>query len=84
MTAQALAGMLKEAILYPLIGLMFAGALLVFIWGIIEFLFALQSGSDATEGNMPMVGSIVRLFIRTVAVAIVGVIAGTFNLPVPR
>ena len=83
-TPEAFRDALVSAILNPIAALLFGAALLVFIWGIVQFLMALSSGGDTSQGKQHMFWGIVGLFIMTVAYGILQIAANTFGLTVPR
>ena len=68
---------LTQAIIYPLIMLLFAVALLVFFWGVIEFLLALNVSGESSkeEGKRHMLWGLVGMFIIVSAGTIIGFIA---------
>lgn len=83
-TTQELARKLTEVIINPIIALIFAFGLLVFIWGLIEFLAALSKGGDTAEGKKHMLWGLIGLTIMTVAYAILQFIANTIGVTIPR
>ena len=79
---------LNTVIFQPLITLLFVGALLVFLWGIVEFLYSLSSGSfykksdkgetvDIKEGKNHMLYGIVGLVVMVSTIAIIQIISNT-------
>ncbi len=75
---------LVGAILNPIVALLFGAALLVFIWGIVEFLMGLSSGGDTSQGKQHMFWGVVGLFIMTVAYGILQIATNTFGLTIPH
>ena len=71
-------------ILNPLIGLLFAAALAVFIWGIIEFLQKRDSNAeDANAGKQHLIWGLVGMFIMISAFAIMNLIKGFLGSTIP-
>ena len=60
---------------------MFGVALLVFAWGVVEFLWGLSSGSENKEqGKQHMLWGIIGLVIMVGAYAIIQLVLGTFGV----
>lgn len=71
-----LRGLLVDNIINPLLLLLFAVGLLVFIFGVVEFLYGLNAENDARErGKQHMLWGLVGMFIMVVALGVVYVIA---------
>lgn len=83
-TPEAFRNVLVSAIINPLIALAFAAALLVFVWGIVEFLLELSQGGDTAAGKQHMLWGIIGLFIMTAAFGILSIVTNTFGISVPR
>lgn len=92
----ALAAKLASAIIYPLIALIVAVGLVVFIYGIIEYLAGLSGVGDGKEkGRKHMLLGLLGMFVMVAAYAILALIgsvmcngsiancAGTGNPPLP-
>ena len=73
---------LISAILNPIAAILFGAALLVFIWGIVEMLWALSEGGDTSQGKQHMFWGIIGLFIMTVAYGILQIATNTFGLTI--
>lgn len=72
MTPLQFACKLVTIIINPLLALLFAAALLVFVWGLVEFLWGIGQGqADKEKGRNHMIWGIVGLFIMTVATGLV-------------
>jgi len=81
MTAQTLRNNLVTAILDPLMVLLFGAALLLFAWGVVEFLGGLSSGSENKEkGKQHMLWGVIGLVIMTGAYGIIQLVLRTFNV----
>jgi uncharacterized membrane protein len=71
---------LNKAIINPLITLLFAIALVIFIYGIIEFIRNRDTDSDkANEGKRHMMWGIIGLAIMVSAFGIMRIIAATIG-----
>ena len=69
----------NEAILYPLITLMMAIALVVFLYGCFEFI--MNAGNDAarSKGKQHILWGIIGMLVMVSAYAILSVVAGTIG-----
>ena len=77
----AVVNTISSAVIYPIITLLFAAGLIVFIWGVIEFLMGLSQipgGSKADDGKRHMLWGLVGMFIMVAAVTLVQMIKNTF------
>ena len=83
-TPAELAGRLVTYIINPILAILFAAALAVFLWGIVGFLTHLSSGGDTSKGKWHMLWGIVGLFIMTVAWGILQVATATFGISIPH
>lgn len=79
MTLSALSGTLTRVIINPLIALLFTIGLLVFMWGVVEFLLSLNelTKTDKATGKRHMLYGILGMFIMVAAYAIVQLIGNT-------
>ncbi|MGC9602787.1 MAG: hypothetical protein ABSE76_03575 [Minisyncoccia bacterium] len=77
LSTQTLVNNLVNAIINPLMLLLFSAGLLVFFWGVIEFLLALNvNGSTSKEdGKQHMLWGLIGMFVMVSAYAILGFIA---------
>ena len=75
---------LNDAILYPLISLMMAVALLVFLWGCFEFIMAAGDPGARTTGKKHILWGIVGMVVMVSAYGILTIAVGTFGLDIPR
>lgn len=83
MTACAFVTAISNAILNPLAALIFGAGLLVFVFGIVEFMGGLATDSEAKEkGKQHMLWGILGMAIMLSAYAILKVVAGTFGLAI--
>ncbi len=72
LTTTVIAQRLTNLIVNPLIALLFAAGLLVFFWGVIEFLLALNAGgtADKEEGKKHMLWGLIGMFVMVAAYAL--------------
>lgn len=83
MSASQLADKLSSVIINPLIALIFAAGLLVFIFGIVEYMWGLSTETDSKEhGKMHMLWGILGMFIMTAAYAILKIVANTIGVSI--
>lgn len=75
---------LNDAILYPLITLMMAVALLVFLWGCFEFIMAAGDPGARSTGKKHILWGIVGMVIMVSAYGILSIAVGTFGLDIPQ
>ena len=65
---------LNGAILNPIIALLFAVALIVFLWGIFEFIAGHDSEDKVSQGKQHMMWGIIGMFIMASAFGILQLI----------
>ena len=71
---------LKVNIINPALLLLSGVALLIFAWGIVEFLLALNKGEKGSnEGKQHMLWGVVGMFIIVSAFAIMGILQSTVS-----
>ena len=77
LSTQTLVNNLTRVIVNPLILLLFSAGLLVFFWGVIEFLLALNAGAESSkeDGKKHMLWGLIGMFVMVSAYAIVNFIA---------
>ncbi len=77
LSTQTLVDNLNKVIINPLILLLFSAGLLVFFWGVIEFLLALNAGAESSkeDGKKHMLWGLIGMFVMVSAYAIVNFIA---------
>lgn len=75
---------LNDAILYPLITLMMAVALLAFLWGCFEFIMAAGEPDGRKTGKKHILWGITGMVIMVSAYGILTIAVGTFGLDVPQ
>lgn len=76
---------INAAIIDPAIALIFAAGFLLFIYGVVEFLFFQrgEKGEYTTKGREHMLWGIIGMAIMMSAWGIIKVVAGTFSLAIP-
>lgn len=72
LTTTIIAQRLTNLIVNPLIALVFAAGLLVFFWGVIEFLLALNAGGSSSkeDGKKHMLWGLIGMFVMVAAYAL--------------
>lgn len=75
-----LLGKINEFILNPLIVLMFAVALLVFFWGLVEFIAKAGSDDGRDRGKRNMVWGIIGMFIMVSVYGIINLVINTIGV----
>lgn len=81
---QALAGKIATVIINPILALLFGVGLLVFVWGLVQFLFKTNTtGSVDGDGKQHMFWGIVGMFIMVAVFTIIRIIANTINVRLP-
>ncbi len=70
----------NEVILYPLIALLFALALFIFIYGCFEYIRHSADSSAHETGRMHILYGIIGMFVMLVAFSILSIAANTFGL----
>ena len=80
MVITELLGKINEYILNPIITLAFAIALLVFFWGIFQFVASETGDKEREKGKSKIIYGILGMFVMLSAVGIIGVILKTFNI----
>jgi uncharacterized membrane protein HdeD (DUF308 family) len=63
MNTSALYTALYNQIIYPLLLLLSSLGLLIFIWGVVEFLWSVSQGEDKKKGKDHMLWGLVGMFI---------------------
>ena len=88
-----LLGCAKDTLIVPLINLILALALLVFLWGLVKYMYKGDNDAERTKGKNFMAFGIVGLFVMVSVWGLVGILTGTFfgsggpagvNPPVPQ
>lgn len=75
-----LIGKFVTYILNPLILLVFAAGFFLFMFGLVKFMYSLNTGKPSSEGKSHMIWGIVGMFIMVSVEGIIFMIDSTFNL----
>jgi phosphotransferase system glucose/maltose/N-acetylglucosamine-specific IIC component len=70
----------NNVILEPFIYLLMAVAFLVFVWGVVQYVFNAASDGGRETGRRHMIYGLIGLFIMISAWSILSIAAGTFGL----
>ena len=71
---------LKDVILFPLIMLMLGVAVLVFLWGVFEYVYKSAEEGGRSTGRQHMLWGIIGFVVMLSAVAIMNIALGTFGI----
>lgn len=81
MPVSTLVARITDAIINPLIALIFAAGFLVFAWGVVQFMLGLANDTEAkNDGKKHMLWGVIGMAIMMSALGILRVIANTFGL----
>ncbi len=81
---QDLAGKIAAVIVNPLLALLFGVGLLVFVWGLVQFLYKTNTtGAVDNDGKKHMFYGILGMFIMVAVFTIIRIIANTINVQLP-
>jgi len=69
-------------ILDPAIRVIFTAGLFLFLWGLVEFLWAIRSGSTEGNGKQHMIWGMVGMLIMVSVYGIIALIVNTFGLQI--
>ena len=72
----------ERLIIGPVMQVVFAAGFLLFLWGLVQFLWNLEESSSHEEGKQHMLWGIIGMFIMVSIWGIIGMISNTFNLGV--
>jgi uncharacterized membrane protein YidH (DUF202 family) len=70
MDARGLVGRIAELIINPTITLLFGAAILIFVWGIAEYIRGSDQSAERSKGAQHMIWGLVGIFIMVSAVAL--------------
>jgi hypothetical protein len=82
--AQSFMDRINEVILYPLITLLLAVALLIFLWGAFQFVLGANNPSAREAGQKHILYGIIGMVVMVSAYAILWIAANTFGVSVPN
>jgi hypothetical protein len=81
--AKSLLARIEDAILFPIMSLLLAGAFLFFLYGAFQFVYGAADGEVRQEGKKHMMWGIIGLFIMVSALGLLRIAANTFGVDVP-
>lgn len=73
-------GKVNDAIINPIIGVIFAFALLYFLWGLFLFLMNMDNESKISEGKRHMFYGIIGMTVMVSVFAIIALVLATFGV----
>lgn len=82
-SAQELAERIRMFVVDPLIGLLAAAALAVFVWGLAVFIMSSGDEEGRSKGKRVILWGIIGLFVIVSAAAILRLVLSTFGVDVP-
>ncbi len=82
-TIATLLGKINQYILNPAIILLFVIALLVFFWGLVEFIYKAGSDDGRETGKRNIVWGIVGMVVMVGVYGIIRLVLNTFGIPFP-
>ena len=71
---------INTVIIQPLLYLLASLSVLVFVWGLVEFIAKADSDSERSDGKKHMIWGIIGLFIMVSAIPIIRIALGTFGI----
>lgn len=72
-----------DSIINPLIGLLFALALLYFVWGASQFVLNAGNEDGRKKGKEAMMYGLIGLFLMSAVLGILAVVTSTFDVQLP-
>lgn len=78
-TAQGFLESINQAILYPLIALMMAAALVVFLYGAFEFVRGASEPAQREAGRRHLIYGVIGMLVMLMAFTILQIAANTFD-----
>ena len=79
----AFLGKLETVIINPIILLMFAFALVYFLYGVFEFVRDADSEDGREKGRQAIMWGVIGMFIMIACFGIIRVVLNTFIIPIP-
>lgn len=83
MTINTLLNKIISVILQPIVILMFVVALVVFFWGIVQFISTSNTDDGREKGKRNILWGVVGMFIMFSVYGIIHIILQTFGIPSP-
>ncbi len=84
MKVEAFISKINTLIVNPTIKLLFAGAVLFFLWGVFKYVKGADDESARSEGAQHMLWGIIGMFIMVAVFGIMKIILRTFGIEVPE
>lgn len=75
---------INAVILNPIITLLFALALVMFLWGVFQYVVMQDSDAMHEQGRNHMFWGLIGMFIMFSVFAIIKLVTGTFGIPLPE
>lgn len=82
-TMEEFVNRVNDAIINPILALIFVSALLYFFWGGIQFLLNADNATARTDGKNHMFWGIIGMFVMVSVYALLAVLLGTFEVAPP-
>lgn len=76
-----LVGRIEDVVINPIVGILFAIAFLIFVWGIVRFLFNADDENARAQGKQHILWGLVGMFIMIAVKAIITIITSTIGIP---
>lgn len=76
--ARSLVVELNKVILFPLMSLMLAAAVLIFVWGGFQYLYRAEDASARQEGQRHMLYGVIGMVVMLAAYTILSIVVRTF------
>lgn len=74
---------LNQIIIYPLIALLMGIALLVFVWGVVQYIAGATDETKRSDGRKHMLWGIIGFVVMVSATALLRLALGTFGIEEP-
>jgi hypothetical protein len=78
--AKGLLARIEDAIVFPLITLFMAIAILIFMWGAYQYMYGAMDGSSKEDGRSHMLWGIIGFTIMLSAMGLLRIAANTFGV----
>ena len=83
MSMTELLNKINALIINPIIILAFAVALLVFFWGLVQFIMSETADAKRKDGSKKIIYGLLGMFVMLSAYGIIRLILDTFGIPAP-
>lgn len=83
-TFEELIAKVSQNIINPIIGILFALAFLLFMWGGARFVLRADDENEVTQGKQHLIWGLIGMFIMVAVYGILNLITGTFGGPAIR